>query len=129
MYSLAQKRYMAIRDGEDEVTLTAEEVKNLHAEKRELVGLIRKYMGYSPFEIVKSHICDNWMKGSHLKLGDGDCTISMQLTEELLAEKQGWNAIIEEMIEHVPPEVVAADINCDECGEHPYECMCDFECK
>jgi len=132
VYSLAQKRFLAIRNGEDEVALTADEVSKIREERRELLGLIRKYVSYSPIGIVIENFNAMPEIGeSHNspKLKDGGCTISMQLVEELLGEKQFWNKIIEEMIEHVPAEVIDADINCDECGKHPYDCECDIVSK
>ena len=77
MYSLAQKRFMAKRDGKDEVVLTMEEVESILAQLSNLDGLVAKYMDY------------------------------------------------------VPEKVLNADMNCSECGLHPYVCKCGlgpYEC-
>ena len=70
MYSLAQKRFMAKKEGKDEVVLTMEEAEATLAQISELDELVAKYM------------------------------------------------------EYVPDEIVAADIACKDCGNHPYECEC-----
>ena len=54
MYSLAQKRYLAISAGKDEVVLTMEEVENTLEEIRSLDETVAKYMEYVPEEVLKA---------------------------------------------------------------------------
>lgn len=54
MYSLAQKRFMAKKDGKDEVVLTMEEVDAALAKNREMDDLLVKYMQYVPEEILQA---------------------------------------------------------------------------
>ena len=54
MYSLAQKRYLAIQAGKDEVVLTMEEVENTLEEIRQLDETVGKYMEYVPEEVLKA---------------------------------------------------------------------------
>ncbi len=54
MYSLGQKRFMAIKAGEDEVVLTMEEVENTLAQIRSLDETVAKYMEYVPEEVLKA---------------------------------------------------------------------------
>lgn len=53
MYSLAQKRFFAKRDGKDEVVLTMEEAEATLESIRQMDLLIAKYMDYVPEDILK----------------------------------------------------------------------------
>lgn len=56
MYSLAQKRMMAKRDGKDEVVLTMDEAEATLANLSELDKVITEWMEYVPDEIVDKFI-------------------------------------------------------------------------
>jgi len=53
MYSLAQKRFFAKRDGKDEVVLTMEEAEATLESMRQMDLLIAKYMDYVPEDVLK----------------------------------------------------------------------------
>lgn len=54
MYSLAQKRFFAKRDGKDEVVLTMEEAEATLSTIAEQDRLICKYMEYVPEDVLKA---------------------------------------------------------------------------
>ena len=53
MYSLAQKRFMAKKDGKDEVVLTMKEVEATLAKISELDKLVSKYAEYVPADVLR----------------------------------------------------------------------------
>ncbi len=54
MHSLSQKRFFAIRDGEDEIVLTMEEADAILAFMREQDLRLCKYMEYVPDDVLKA---------------------------------------------------------------------------
>ena len=56
MHSLAQKRFLAKKDGKNEVVLTMEEAEAILAQISELDQTIAKFMDYVPEEIVAEAI-------------------------------------------------------------------------